>query len=342
MQSYIQHLLQDIAEATAESPYEVPYDGPDPNTFEAHIWEVERYLHDDPDTTLGQHLGLDRVQFPDEKQLTEEQCAAVFKALEQAYFSYGVTLEIPEGIPLRICYRTAVDALERAVFVSRHGFVGIEYCHYDFDGYCPFGVERCPCYVQWEEDVKGGGVMLEPELNRLDTEWYQLLLALADAEARLESSQTPNREAVRTLCQQLEATWRITHRDDYSISYRPLPEEVPAKPGCTLLAWAGFPDAVFPAFGQLHPLEAEVLTLTMLRLLGKGYIFLSAKQLEQPEQYEALALHFSCELRKDETVAYPCFFCLPGQPHIYTCLKDEKEVDDEEWTENGKGYDEAG
>lgn len=35
------------------------------------------------------------------------KATAVFEALEKAYFSYGLTMEIPEGIPLRACYRTA-------------------------------------------------------------------------------------------------------------------------------------------------------------------------------------------------------------------------------------------
>lgn len=300
----------------------MPYDGPDPDSFEAHIYEVERYLHVDPDTTLGQYLRLEKVQFPDEGQLRDEQCAAIFEALEKAYFSYGVTLEIPDGIPMRVRYRTAVEALDKAVFVSRHGQTHIEYCGYDFDGYCPFGVEQCPCYVQWAGDVKDGGVMSEPELNRLDVEWYKLLLALSDARARFEATQTPNRQAVHALCGQLEETWLAQHRVDYTIWYSPDTEEVPDKPGRSLLAWAGCPDAVFPPFGQLHPLEAELLTLAMLRLLGKELIFLSALELDQPQQYEALARHLSCELRKDETVEYFRFLCPPGQPHIFGLFKE--------------------
>ncbi len=45
MKTYLQQLLHDIA-AAAIHPDELPCDGPEPNTFEAHIWEVERYLHD--------------------------------------------------------------------------------------------------------------------------------------------------------------------------------------------------------------------------------------------------------------------------------------------------------
>jgi hypothetical protein len=331
MQTYLQQLLQDIA-AAAIHPDELPCDGPEPGTFEAHIFEVERYLHDAPDTTLSQYTGLEKVQFPDEAQLSEEQCAAITKALKDTYFSYGVTLEIPDGIPVRVRYRTVVNALDEAVFVSRHGFYGIEYCHYDFDGYCPFGVERCPCYVKWEADVKNGGAMLEPDLNRLDAQWYRLLLALADARARFEAAQTPNRPAVQALCQQLEGTWLTEHRDDYSIWYSPEPDEVPNSPGRTLLGWAGFPDAVFPPFEQLHPLEAELLTLYMLRLLRKEYIFLSANELDQPQQYEALARHLSCELRKDESVDYFRFLCPPGQPHVYGLFKEEKRtIEEENW-----------
>lgn len=320
MQTYLQQLLQDIADA-AILPEEMPFDGPEPDTFEAHIFEVERYLHDDPDTTLYQHTGLEKIQFPGDEHLTEEQCAAVAKALEDTYFSYGVTLEIPKDIPVRARYRTVVEALDKAVFFSRHGQVCIEYCHYDFDGYCPFGVKNCPCYVEWEADVKNRGTGYDSELSQLYVEWYRLLLDIEDARAKFEAAQTPNRQVVKTLCGQLEGAWIAQHRDDYTIWYSPKPKEVPNTPGRTLLGWAGFPDALFPPFGQLHPLEAELLTLYLLRMLGKEYIFLAVNKLEQPQQYEALVRHLSCELRKDESVDYFRFLCPPGQPNIHAFVK---------------------
>lgn len=332
METYLQQLLQDIAAAAAATdPEEVPFDGPDPDTFEAHIWEVERYLHDDPNTTLGQYLRLEQVQFPDEGQLTNEQCAALTEALEETFFTYGVMLEIPDGIPIRLRYRAAVEALDKAVFISNYGHVVIEYCHYDFDGYCPFGMERCPCYVQWEQEVReiksGSDFWMEKSMNRLSVTWYELLNRLAEAGAQFEATPTLNRQSVQTLCGQLDKTWLAQHRDDYSVWYKPKPEEVPNTPGRTLLGWAGFPDAVFPPFGQLHPMEAELLTLAMLRLLGKELILLSAMELEQPQQYEALTRHLSCELRKDETVDHFRFLCPPGQPHIYdlTRMADEED-----------------
>ncbi len=330
MENYLHQLLQDIA-AAAIPPDELPEDGPDPGTFEAHIYEVERYLYETPDITLSQHTGLEKAQFPDEAQLTDEQCAAVANALEYTFFTYGVTLDIPDGIPIRARYRTVVEALDKAVFVSRHGQVHLEYCDYDFDGYCPFGVERCPCYVEWEADVKNGGSMLEPKLDRLDAEWYRLLHALADARVKFEAAQTPNRQAVQVLCLQLEETWLASHRDEYIIWYSPKPEEVPDTPGRTLLSWAGFPNAAFPPHEQLHPIEAELLTLYMLRLLGKEYIFLSANELEEPQLYEALARHFSCELRKDETVEHFRLLCPPGQPHIYGLFKEEERREEKDW-----------
>lgn len=322
METYLQQLLQDIADA-ALHPDDLPFDGPEPGTFEAHIFEVERYLHDDPDTTLSQHTGLEKVQSPDDALLTEEQCAAITKALEDTYFSYGITLEIPKGIPARARYRAAVKALDEAVFVSRHGQVCIEYCHYDFEGHCPFGVEKCPCYVEWETDVLNRGGGYDPELSSLNVEWYRLLLAIEDARTRFEAAQTPNRQAVQTLCLQLEETWIAEHRDDWSVRYKPQPEELPDSPGRTLLGWAGFPDAVFPPFDQLHPIEAELLTLTMLRSLRKEYIFLSVNKLEQTQQYEALARHLSCELRKDEYLDYFQLLCPPGQPDIFTFVKEQ-------------------
>jgi hypothetical protein len=325
MKTYINQLLRDIESAAAADPSEVPGFGLNPDSFEAYILEVERFIHEDPVTTLGKYLGLERVQFPEDNQLTEQQCAAVFDALTNAYASYGVALEIPEGIPVRICYRTAVEALEKAVFVSGYGMYHIEYCHYDFDGYCPFGVERCPCFITFEREQGNESKCDNPiaqEIRYFDSTWYRLLTDLADARRRLEIEHTANRVAVRDICQILDLIWITVHRDDYIIYYHPKPSDVPGTPGRTLAEWANCPPLVFPPFDQLHPLEAELLTLAMIRVLGKEHVALSAMALKQPELYDALVRHLGCELQRDETVEHWKFVCPPGQPTLHEFVKE--------------------
>ena len=54
MQKYVDQLLQDIAAAT-RPPQPT---GPGPEELDAYFEEVDRYLEDEPEQTLGQHCGL--------------------------------------------------------------------------------------------------------------------------------------------------------------------------------------------------------------------------------------------------------------------------------------------
>lgn len=325
MKTYINQLLRDIESATAANPSDVPGANLEADTFEAHIWEVERFLREEPQTTLSEYLGLNREQFPDGNLLTEQQCSDVFEALLNAYASYGVALDIPAGLPSRVGYRTTVEALDIAAFVSAHGMYHIEYCPYDFDGYCPFGVERCPCFITFEAEQGKETKCDDPiaqEIRYFDSTWYRLLTDLADARRRLEIEHTANRVAVKDICQVLDSIWITKHRDEYIIYYHPRPNDVPNTPGRTLAEWANCPPLVFPPFDQLHPLEAELLTLEMIRVLGKEHIALSAMALKQPKLYDALVKHLGCELQRDETVEHWKFVCPPGQPTLHELVKE--------------------
>lgn len=325
MENYINQLLEDIENAHASDRKVLPDNDPTPDSLEAMFDEMERFISEDPSETLSHHLGLKGVQFPDDKQLTEQQCAAIFEALTNAYQSYGVALEIPKGIPVRKRYQAVVAALDKAVYVSKHGMFHIDYCHYDFDGYCPFGEDKCPCFVNLENDAKHIDLPVDRanwDYEDYDTAWYQLLTDLANTRIKLEEELTPNRSAVKNLYACLDQTWIMKHRDEYAICYRPEPEDVPIYPGRTLAEWAECPPLVFPPFSQLHPLEVKLLTLAMLRLLGKEHVTLSAMALEQPSLYDALVQHFGCELRRHESDKYWELYCPPGQPTIYALVKE--------------------
>lgn len=326
MENYINQLLEDIENAYATDQIGMQGNDPTPDSLEAIFDEMERFVSEDPSETLSHHLGLTRVQFPDDTQLTEQQCAAIFKALTNAYQSYGVALGIPSGIPVRKRYQTAVAALEKAVYVSKHGMFHVDYCHYDFDGYCPFGEDKCPCFVNLENDAKHIDLPVDRakwDYEDYDTAWYQLLTDLANTRNQLEEEFTPNRSAVKDLYACMDQIWIVKHRDDYAFCYRPEPEDVPVFPGRTLAEWAECQPIVFPPFNELHSLEAKLLTLAMLRLLGKNHFTLSVMVLEQPSLYDALVQHFGCELRRHESDKYWELYYPPGQPTIYELVKEQ-------------------
>lgn len=79
MQNYLHQLQEEIEAITADRRAVVRVsidDGP-----EAHIREVERWLHETPTLTLADHTGLEKIQFPPAERLAEAQCAAIANAL---------------------------------------------------------------------------------------------------------------------------------------------------------------------------------------------------------------------------------------------------------------------
>lgn len=71
MENYINQLLEDIENAYATDQIGMQGNDPTPDSLEAIFDEMERFVSEDPSETLSHHLGLTRVQFPDDTQLTE-------------------------------------------------------------------------------------------------------------------------------------------------------------------------------------------------------------------------------------------------------------------------------
>ncbi|THU41894.1 hypothetical protein FAM09_07280 [Niastella caeni] len=146
MQSYINHLLSDIAEACREEQPETYSSISAENDMEAierYFEEVERWLENEPEHDFSYYSGLQKEQFPPVEKLSNEQMAAVSLAFERLLFTWNIGVEMPDKLPISRKYSLLVSVLERKVAIVENGFETIEFCSYDPPS-CPFN-EWCTC-----------------------------------------------------------------------------------------------------------------------------------------------------------------------------------------------------
>ena len=143
MSPYLAYLLTDIRAAHRSEDYRPR---PERQTLEEHFAEVEAWLAGEREDThtFGWHCGLENGVFPPAERLTEAQMAEVVEAFDQLLFSWNITTDIPESVPIETAYRLLVSVLERKVSIVDSGFIGIEFCEYEPEN-CPFGLKWCVC-----------------------------------------------------------------------------------------------------------------------------------------------------------------------------------------------------
>lgn len=156
MQSYINHLLSDIAEACREEQpetYSSPSVDNDIEATERHFQEVERWLQSDPEHDFSYYCGLQTEQFPPADRLNDIQMEQVCNAFEKLLYTWNIGVEMPEQLPVSKKYTLMVSILERKVMIVSSGFETIQFCRYDPPS-CPFD-KWCTCRGSWiNEDEK--------------------------------------------------------------------------------------------------------------------------------------------------------------------------------------------
>jgi hypothetical protein len=149
MEQYINQLIEDIQNAQRpESEHveeeESTFLADDLDDLDTHFADIERYTSGEGKTNLGSNIGLEEVQFPPFERITEEQMIRVCEAFHQCLFTWNITAEMPQNLPISLRYKTLISTLKRDVFIQSSGFIHLEFCHYDSEN-CPFGLEFCEC-----------------------------------------------------------------------------------------------------------------------------------------------------------------------------------------------------
>lgn len=118
--------------------------------FEETLKELENYIN--PNRSIARlpfieftELTID--QFPNSELCTDDQLEKLVIAISRLLTSYNFM--VPSGkLPARLIYPKLVDILNKPCSITRNGFIGIEFCHFDPDD-CPFGGENCECKDKW-------------------------------------------------------------------------------------------------------------------------------------------------------------------------------------------------
>ena len=319
MDSYLNQLLRDIASAGSEFEHLPP-----PETtaefLELFLKDMEMLTSPAlPESTMGDYLGMDKIEFPDPELLTEAQCNAVVDALITAFGKFHVKLDMPEDAPPRSKYRALCRALDQPVATTRLGTTYIETCPIPFLGYCPYGMQKCRCYMNWRDSIIA--FLKHPKSENLgskhDLELFNILIEIPDCLKFLKTTTTPLRESVMEIYEKLHRAWIHLNAEGFTIWYNPEENDIPIHPGRTLLEWTGQSAAVFPEYHELHPKEARLLTCAMLLFVDEYHILPQAVLLEPEKCYEYMVKHISCELRQGTFESETTLICTPDQPHIY-------------------------
>lgn len=118
--------------------------------FEETIKEVENYL--EPNKSIArlpfiEFTDLHIDQFPQADLLTESQLEMLVSAVSRLLTSYNFMVPT-SNVPPRFIYPLLIETLNKPCSITRHGFIGIEFCHFNSDD-CPFGGENCECKDKW-------------------------------------------------------------------------------------------------------------------------------------------------------------------------------------------------
>ena len=143
MQSYINHLIEDITQAERSQELYTRDNFGQPKTLEEEFAEIERWLEQGPAHTFGYYCGLEQEQFPPAEKLTEKQLKQVIKSFSHLLFTWNLNADIPANVPLNKKYALLISILGEKTDIVSIGFLTFDFCNYDPPS-CPFE-EHCIC-----------------------------------------------------------------------------------------------------------------------------------------------------------------------------------------------------
>ena len=141
MELYVTQLIEDLE--AAKQPVE-PYIAGEEESIEDIFDEVDQYVSGESTSKICDLIGFIPEQFPPSYRLTTNQMRRIFFAMDQLLDSYNIDTNLPNKLPIKRKYELVRNELTEEVFVSKHGFIQLEYCNYDVES-CPFGKKYCDC-----------------------------------------------------------------------------------------------------------------------------------------------------------------------------------------------------
>jgi hypothetical protein len=120
---------------------------------EEYFREVENFIEFDESTepSLGNSIGIQRIQFPKAEDLDPIQIIKLNTAFDLLLTSYNLSHDLPKEMPTEKYYTLLISILDESMYISEEGMTTWEFCTYDPDS-CPIG-ETCAC-IEYEREFE--------------------------------------------------------------------------------------------------------------------------------------------------------------------------------------------
>jgi hypothetical protein len=324
MDRYIEQLISDINNSKKQDKIELSS-----QSFDEEMEEIERFVSEDPEFTLGHQIKLDKNIFPPKEKLSKSQCNRIVEALKDTYSSYLISLDIPDKIPIETKYEFYVNFLEQKVFMSDYTNLNADFCSDDFS-ICPFGVSNCKCYKNWKKDVKR--ILKKPEEDRSEFEmieiaWYYLIKNHELALSVFHESESPNKKEISQILKIIEKATLDFVRAEGVIWYSPEENQIPKNPVYKqIFEWMGFEKITFLDPDIMTDIEIEALGYQLLKFFGKEDISFALMGISPVKRYLRLVDFFNGDMTMGDKMH---FFSRPIEifPHEIPDLLGNLEID---------------
>jgi hypothetical protein len=125
--------VDEVINALARAKENVPKDWEYLARDESIAFEVMEY--DYKCKELGDQIGVSIDQFPPAEQLEEDEIKLIVDQMISAMQAYNYHADLPEGLPVRIAYKTLLGVWNEVVPLCPFGSFHFDFYDEDFDQY---------------------------------------------------------------------------------------------------------------------------------------------------------------------------------------------------------------
>lgn len=223
MEKYIQQLFTDLRIAH-RSESDEPISSP--KTIEDEFNEIDDWLSGRLNSNalpFGEVCGIEKSQFPPVEKLTSQQMEFICCEIEQLLFSWNITLDLPDLLPIETIYKFHLQCFEEKIMIVDSGNVGFSFCD-EIPEECIFR-EHCSCLKnrqEFETDRKLNKEKADFFIEKLATLYFSKSAAF---QVKLNTSEPPFQKSIKT---QPLAQWLGFEIEQIPVSYKISEEQTAA------------------------------------------------------------------------------------------------------------------
>jgi hypothetical protein len=151
MEKYLTYLKKDLL--AAHRPVDFYDHYLPPQTFEEEMAEFEQLMdgEDHPRAKpFSDYCNVFAEQFPPVEKLSKSEITDLLHVLKLLFWSWGISLDTPLGLPIETLYPLAITVFNQKFFFTKDVMIGIEFCEHDLEN-CLYGKSYCTCLASEKE-----------------------------------------------------------------------------------------------------------------------------------------------------------------------------------------------